>query len=131
MANEPEKPRPVKITRPGHRKDNSGDVRINRDAAQRIIARYLRDEQRMAPGDANALATRIIAALVAAAPSPPRIGLRNARIPDIAPHGERTEIAHRCREIFESEELLDTLVAQRVWEVIYSYGIAVPDDVVS
>jgi hypothetical protein len=40
---EDDKPRPVQITKPEYIKDRTNHLRIHKDAAQRLIARYLRE----------------------------------------------------------------------------------------
>jgi len=49
-----DRPRPVQITSPGYVKDRTNHLRIQKDAAQRLIARYLREK--MTPADANDMA---------------------------------------------------------------------------
>jgi hypothetical protein len=71
---ENEKGRPVQITHSGYSIDRTNTPRLEKDNAQRIIARYLREK--MNPGEANDLANRIVDGLISNTSSPARPALR-------------------------------------------------------
>ena len=78
MADDVDKGRPVHVTSPGYRSDKTNDLRIRKDDAQRLIARYLREK--LNPGDANDLANRIVDGIVASQKTASRPSLRDWRM---------------------------------------------------
>ena len=98
MAEKTDKGRPVQITSPGYSLDRTNHLRIQKDAAQRLIARYLREK--MTPGEANDFANRIVDGIVSATPSPTRPALRGWRMIDQDPPHESTDkIAAEFRSV--------------------------------
>jgi hypothetical protein len=127
MADQPDKPRPVEIKKPGHTMDRTNDLKIGKDAAQRIIARYLREK--MTPDEANTLANRICEGIAAVAPTATRPGLRGWRMIDqYPPYEAKRRIAETFRAVRLNQD--DNAVASAVWDVVFAQGIPVPDDVV-
>ncbi len=128
MAEDTDKGRPVQVTSPGYSIDRTNHLRIQKDAARRLIARYLREK--MMPGEANDFANRIIDGLVSATPSPTRPSLRGWRMIDQHPPLESTE---RIASEFRSVRLQggDHFAAADVWKIVYKYGTAIPDDLVA
>jgi hypothetical protein len=127
MADETDKGRPVQITSPGYSLDRTNHLRIQKDAAQRLIARYLREK--MTPGDANDFSNRIIDGLASATPSPMRPGLRGWRmIDDHPPHESVDRIASEFRSVRLQESGYFT--AADVWKIVYKHGTAISDDMV-
>jgi hypothetical protein len=123
-----DKPRPVQITSPGYVKDRTDD-RIKKDAAQRLIARYLREK--MTPGEANDFANRIIDGIVSNMPAAGRTALRSFRmIPEYPPDDVAPRVAAAFRAI-RPQQNQDWSLARDVWEVVYRHGQALPDDVVA
>ena len=119
MAEETDKGRPVQITSPGYLLDRTNHIRIQKDSAQRLIARYLRDT--MNPAQANELANRIIDGMVSATPSPMRPGLRGWRmIDEHPPHGYTDKIASEFRAVRLQED--NYFTAAGAWKVVYKYG---------
>src|SRR4051812_32011133 len=103
MAQEADRGRPVQITSPGYRTDQTNDLRMDRDALQRLIARYLRET--MNPGQANDLSNRIIDGVVAAQKASGRAALRDWRmIPLYPPDDIREQIARDFRSIRVNHE---------------------------
>jgi hypothetical protein len=128
MADETDKGRPIQITSPGYSLDRTNHLRIQKDAAQRLIARYLRDSK-MTPGAANDLSNRIVDGLISATPSPMRPGLRGWRmIDDHPPHESVDRIASEFRSVRLQERSYSTAVD--VWKIVYKYGTAIPEDMV-
>lgn len=126
MAEETDKGRPVQIQSPGYSLDRTNHLRVQKDTAQRLIARYLREK--MNPGDANDFANRIIDGLVSATPSPMRPGLRGWRMIDEHPPHESTD---RIASEFRSVRLDNSyFTAADVWKIVYKHGTAIPDDMV-
>jgi hypothetical protein len=124
-----DKPRPVQITSPGYVKDRTDDLRIKKDAAQRLIARYLREK--MTPGEANDFANRIIDGIVSNMPAAGRTALRSFRmIPEYPPDDVAPRVAAAFRAI-RPQQNQDWSLARDVWEVVYRHGQALPDDVVA
>ena len=128
MADTPDKPQPVQIKRPSTSIERTNDIRINKDAAQRIIARYLRDHAKMLSGPANDLSTRICDGLHAAMPETVRPALRGFRmIGEYPVESNSAQIAGAIRAI--DLKASNWTVAQNAWAVVYYYGNAIPDDV--
>jgi hypothetical protein len=75
---EDDRPRPVQITGPGYVKDRTNHLRIQKDAAQRLIARYLREK--MTPADANDMVNRICDGILSNMPAGGRSALRGFRM---------------------------------------------------
>jgi hypothetical protein len=127
MADE-EKPRQVHVTRPTYMRDRTNDLRIQKDVAQRLIARYLREK--MTPGDANDFANRIVDGIVSNMPAAGRPALRGFRmIPEHPPEDLTSKIASAYRSI-RPQGKTDWALARDLWEIVYKYGQALPDDVV-
>jgi hypothetical protein len=93
MANEDDKPRPVKINAPGYAKDRTNTLSISKDTAERLIARYLRDRGKMSPIDANSLASQICVGIQMAMPMPSR---RGSEISESFPICCLTRIGREC-----------------------------------
>jgi hypothetical protein len=127
MTEETDKPRPVQIQSPGYGGDRTNDLRMNKDAAQRLIARYLREK--MSPGDANNFANRIVDGIVSNMPMPQRPALRGWRMIDqYAPYEIRGQLASAFKAIRLNTS--DDSVAEEVWKAVYRHGTALPDDIV-
>jgi hypothetical protein len=123
---ENEKGRPVQITHPGYSIDRTNTLRLEKDNAQRIIARYLREK--MNPGEANDLANRIVDGLISNTSSPARPALRGWRMIDRHPPAEMTD---RIASAFKRVRLAGTdyATAAEAWEIVYNYGTAIPEEV--
>jgi hypothetical protein len=85
----------------------------------------------MNPGEANDLANRIVGGLVVSMPAPTRMGLRGVRMIDKSPPFDSTKQIARAFRAIRLNESDDHRVATEVWSVVYSYGHAVPDDIVA
>ena len=110
-------------------KDRTDDIRIKKDAAQRLIARYLREK--MNPGEANDFANRIIDGIVSNMPAAGRTALRGFRMnPEHPPEDITPRVAAAFRSI-RPQQTDDWGLARDVWEVVYRNGQALPDDVVA
>jgi hypothetical protein len=130
MAEDINKPRPVQVTSPNYSLDRTNDIRIQKDAAQRLIARYLRDSK-MLPGEANALANSIIDGLVSNMSAPARPALRGWRMigqypPEDAVH--RVAAAVKAVRLHTTD---DRAMALDTWAAVYRNGTAMPDDIVA
>jgi hypothetical protein len=126
---EDDKPRPVQITKPEYVKDRTNHLRIHKDAAQRLIARYLREK--MTPADANDMANRICDGIVSNMPTGGRTALRGFRmIPEHPPQDASSRIAAAFRSI-RPQQASDWSLASEMWEVVYRHGQALPDDIVA
>jgi hypothetical protein len=129
MPNKTDKPGPVRITSPDYVQNRTNHIRIQKDAAQRIVARYLREK--MPPGDAIDFAKRICDGLISNMPAPGRTALRSFRlIPENPPEEACSRIAAAFRSI-NPQEPRDQRLARGIWDVVYKYGQALPDDVVA
>jgi hypothetical protein len=71
------------------------EIRIDATKAERMIAQILRDEKRMLPADANAVAANICRRLSIAMPTPTNPPLQGYRIILSSPPDEGNEI--HCR----------------------------------
>ncbi len=129
MVDNSSKPRSVQITNPGYVKDRTNDLRIKKDDAQRLIARYLRDAN-MSPTAANNLSNRICDGIIANMSSAGRPALRGFRmVSKNPPEDIAGKVASAFRSI-NSQETHDWSLARDVWNVVYNHGQALPDDVV-
>lgn len=124
------KPRPIHVVSPGYHRDRTNDIRIKRDDAQRLIARYLRERAKLNTDDANDLASSICTGLAMKMPTGGRPGLRGFRmIPESPPGDVEERVAAAFRAIRPNQES-DWNLAREVWSVVYGFGNAIPDDVV-
>jgi hypothetical protein len=83
----------------------------------------------MGPDQANELATRICDGIVAAMSAPARPALLTWRMIDQYPPDEiREQIARRFRSLRHEEN--NNLIALIGWEIVYSHGTRLPDDIV-
>jgi hypothetical protein len=124
-----DRPRPVQITSPRYVKDRTNHLRIQKDAAQRLIARYLREK--MTPADANDMANRICDGILSNTPTGGRSALRGFRmIPEYPPEDVSSRIAAAFRSI-RPQQTNDPNLAREMWQVVYQHGHALPDDIVA
>jgi hypothetical protein len=101
------------------------NIRIDDQAAERLIARLLRDK--LSPGDANKLAADIVTGLKAATSSPTRPGLRGWRM--ISEHIPFEQIDNIVQDMRYQGIKADVLMARALWSVVYSFGHPIPDDI--
>ncbi|MBR0746201.1 hypothetical protein JQ582_19910 [Bradyrhizobium japonicum] len=128
MADEADKGRPVQVTSPSYRSDKTDDLRIRKDDAQRLVARYLREK--MNPGDANDLANRIVDGIVAAQKTASRPALRGWRmIPEHPPEDVLSQLSSSIRAIRPTDDVRSTCSA--AWKAVYRHATALPDDIVT
>lgn len=122
------KPRPVRVFSPGYVQGHTNDLRINRDTAERLIARYLREK--MLPAEANDFARRICNGIVTSMPAAGRPALRGFRmIPGYPPDDVVSKVATGLRTL-DLDERHDWSLGRAGWELVYRHGQALPDDVV-
>lgn len=127
MTDEKKKPRTVEAHGPSAVQERTNHLRINRDAAQRIIARHLR-EKKISPEEANTLANAICNSIVASMPTPDRPALRNWRmIPEHPGYEVAQELRRRLGDQIESP---DEQTTRAIWKLIYDHGKTLPDDIV-
>lgn len=106
-------------------------LKIEKHAAERLIARILRDELKILPAKANEMATKICSGIEFATPDPLRSGFGAGwrAIPRSAPRGEvATEIVAKLRQ---SIPQADKEMLEDLWSIIYEYGREVPDAVIA
>jgi hypothetical protein len=128
LTDEPKKLQSVQITTPMSVSERTNDLRINKDTAQRLIARYLRDAKFL-PDAANQLSNRICEGLLSNMPTPSRPALRGHRMIDsYPPHDRRSQVAAAFRRLRRDGE--DWEIARDGWAVVYEHGQAMPDDIV-
>jgi hypothetical protein len=105
------------------------ELRVDKDAAHRLMARFLREHTKVAPAKVSELASQLTDQLVAAMPAPTRPGLRGWRmIPQYLPSDKRDDILDDVRSGFRRDVNYDEL--NGLWDIIYEYGRDVPADVV-
>jgi hypothetical protein len=126
---ENEKGRPVQITHPGYSIDRTNTLRLEKDNAQRIIARYLREK--MNPGEANDLANRIVDGLISNTSSPARPALRGWRMIDRHPPAEMTDRIASAIKRVRLAGCSDYATAAEAWEIVCNHGTAIPEEVVT
>jgi hypothetical protein len=125
----PSKPRRVQPTSRGYKLDRTNDLRIDRDDAQRLIARYLREK--MNPGDANEMSSRIVAGLVSNAKSPSRPALAGWRmIPEYPPENVIGAVASAFKAV-RLNTADNYSIARDAWKTVYKHGTSLPDDIVA
>jgi hypothetical protein len=117
----------VEMKTPFYVQERRNELKINRDAAERLIARYLRE--RISPADAIGLARRICDGMLASMSTPVRPSLRGYRmIAEHPPYGSMERIGAQIRALRIQEDRHE--LARDAWGVVYGYGEALPDDVV-
>ena len=107
----------------------ANEIKIEKDKAERIIAQVLRDEKKMLPSDANALAATVAKRLQTSMPMPTRPALRGDRMIPMSPSGsysQDNEFLRAVRKVVDA----DAEQARKIWETVYSFGRDLPDDVV-
>jgi hypothetical protein len=106
----------------------SNDIKLSRGKAERLIALILRDEKKMLSDEANTLASAICNRLQAAMAMPTKPGLRGQRMISSSPPGYfgDDDYVDAVRNVVD----VDAKQARRLWEVVYSFGRDLPDDVV-
>ena len=109
----------MQITSPNYVQDRANDLKINKDAAQRLIARYLREH--LSPKNANDLSNRICEGILSSMPTPTRPSLRGWRmIPEYPPSESTHQIFADIRALrFQDAEYA---IAREVWSIVYRYG---------
>jgi hypothetical protein len=122
MADEP---RPVPTTSPGFARPD--DLKIQRNVAERLIARYLRD--RMSHQDANELAKHICDGIASLMPEPGSAALRGWRmIPEYPRYESREQVGAAMQAVQVQDR--DSL-AREMWAIVYRHAQDLPDDFVA
>ena len=104
------------------------DIHIDRDKAARMLALMLREEAKLLPAQANALADKMCSRLISAMPTPTKPGMRGTRMirryPDHeVADGFRNEISSKLADI-------DDRLADQIWEMVYERCRDLPSDIV-
>jgi hypothetical protein len=126
MADETKKRKPVSIKVPSLVGDPTNDIRINKDAAERLVARYLREK--LPPEEANTLASRIVGGMVSAMPTPERPALRGWRMISRYPP-DHAGVAAQFHRISSNAE--DFEIARAVWAIVFERAEPLPGDMVT
>ncbi|HWX17928.1 MAG TPA: hypothetical protein VNY07_15205 [Chthoniobacterales bacterium] len=98
------------------------DIHIDSGKAERMIAQIMRDEKKLLPADANALAANICRRLSSAMATPTHTPLQGYRlIRDWPPHGsDFTEaVGRKIADVNDK-------VAREVWKLVYERGADLP-----
>jgi hypothetical protein len=98
------------------------DIRIDAAKAERMIAQILRDEKKLLPGDANALAANICRRLSSAMSTPTNQPLQSYRIiREWPPFGGdfTAEVAKKIADVNDR-------VAGELWKMVYDRGRDLP-----
>jgi hypothetical protein len=102
-------------------------IRIDADKAERMIAQILRDEKKLLPAEANALATNICRRLTVAMPTPTNPPLQGYRIiRSSPPDGGDESIVALATKIAD----VNYRVAAEFWQLVYDRGRDLPATVV-
>lgn len=106
----------------------ANEIKIEKDKAERIIAQVLRDEKKMLSSESNTLASTIATRLQTSMPMPTRPALRGDRMITMHPpgYGSDSQFLKAARTVFDA----DDAQARQLWDVVYSFGRDLPDDVV-
>ena len=100
------------------------DLRIDSDKAERILALILREEGKMLPDRANALAAQMSKRLISAMAMPTKPALNGWRM--IPPrHPYKSDFEQQVAMKFKRAGL-----ANEIWELVYACGRDMPDDIV-
>jgi hypothetical protein len=102
------------------------EIRIDAAKAERMIAQILRDEKRLLPTDANALAANICRRLTTAMPTPTNPPLHGYRIIPSHPPNSDEFIAALAKKIAD----VNYGVARELWKMVYDRGRDLPATVV-
>ena len=98
------------------------DIQIDAAKAERMIAQILRDEKKLLPADANALAATICRRLSSAMALPTNQPLQGYRIiREWPPHGGdfKAEVAKKIADVNDR-------VAAELWKMVYDRGRDLP-----
>jgi hypothetical protein len=99
------------------------EIRIDAAKAERIIAQILRDEKRLLPADANAVAANICRRLTIAMPLPTNQPLQGYRIiSPFPPDGGHEFTAALKTKIAD----VNLRVAGELWKLVYDRGRDLP-----
>ena len=104
------------------------EIRIDAAKAERMIAQILRDEKRLLPADANAVAANICRRLSTAAPMPTNPPLQGYRIiPQSPPYGSdfAFAVANMLAEVKDQ-----AMFPEERWRLVYIRGRDLPATVV-
>jgi hypothetical protein len=105
------------------------DIRVDSAKAERTLALMLREDCKMLPADANAMAVKMLDRLTHARQSATRPRLRDARIIPQYPTDEiREQVGAAVREL--RSDTSDFLLGTDAWLAVWEHGMPVPDDVV-
>jgi hypothetical protein len=96
------------------------DIRIDAAKAERMIAQILRDESKLLPTDANAVAANICRRLSTAMATPTNQALQGYRIiPAYPPDGFVPALAEKIADVNYG-------VARELWQLVYNRGRDLP-----
>jgi hypothetical protein len=104
------------------------DLRLDKEKAQKIITQVLRDEGRVLPDKANELGRKASDRLHASMAMPIRPALQGFRMIPSSPSYEQRE--HFISDVKKYLADVDERTARKLWEIVYSYGRDLPDDIV-
>jgi hypothetical protein len=99
------------------------DIRIDAAKAERMIAQILRDERKLSPADANAVAENICRRLSTAMAAPTNPPLQGYRIiSSHPPEGGREFVSALAEKIAD----VNYGVASELWKMVYDRGRDLP-----
>lgn len=99
------------------------EIRIDAAKAERMIAQILRDEKRLLPADANAVAANICRRLLTAMPMPTNQPLQGYRIISSYPPDGGSEFTAALKEKIAD---VSYRVAAELWRLVYDRGRDLP-----
>ena len=98
------------------------DIQIDATKAERMIAQILRDEKRLLPADANALAANICRRLSSAMTTPTNRHLQGYRIISSFPPHDGDFVAALGEKLAD----VNYRVARELWQLVYDRGRDLP-----
>jgi hypothetical protein len=104
------------------------DIRIDSLKAERTLALLLREDCKMLPADANAMAEKMVQRIAHARHSPTGPALKGARIIAENPDDEtRERVGADVRAL--NREATNHALGTGAWRAVWKHGIPVPEDV--
>jgi hypothetical protein len=104
------------------------EIRIDAAKAERMISQILRDETRLLPADANALAANICRRLTTAMPTPTNPPLHGYRIIRSSPPNGGDFNHAVARVLADAKD--QSWTASALWKLVYDHGRDLPATVV-
>jgi hypothetical protein len=103
------------------------DLIIEEDRAHQILSRILRDDLKLTPERANAMASSMCSGILAAMTTPSKPGLQGWRIINSYPPFHDDKFRADVRKHIAADA--DGHFARELWRIVWDYGRDLPPDI--